>query len=184
MRGAMCLAFFVVSILQLNAQINTQQVMNIGRNALYFEDYLLSIQYFNQVVKAKPYLAEPYFYRAIAKLELEDYKGAEEDCSLAIERNPFIVDAYQVRGIARQTLHNPKGAIADYEVGLRYMPEHKVFLMNKAVCEQELKEYDKSEQTYSTLLRIYSKYENGYLGRAQLHLAKGDTIKAIADIDT
>ena len=184
MRGAMCLAFFVVSILQLNAQINTQQVMNIGRNALYFEDYLLSIQYFNQVVKAKPYLAEPYFYRAIAKLELEDYKGAEEDCSLAIERNPFIVDAYQVRGIARQTLHNPKGAIADYEVGLRYMPEHKVFLMNKAVCEQELKEYDKSEQTYSTLLRIYPKYENGYLGRAQLHLAKGDTIKAIADIDT
>lgn len=184
MRGAMCLAFFVVSILQLNAQINTQQVMNIGRNALYFEDYLLSIQYFNQVVKAKPYLAEPYFYRAIAKLELEDYKGAEEDCSLAIERNPFIVDAYQVRGIARQTLHNPQGAIADYEVGLRYMPEHKVFLMNKAVCEQELKEYDKSEQTYSTLLRIYPKYENGYLGRAQLHLAKGDTIKAIADIDT
>lgn len=184
MRGAMCLAFFVVSILQLNAQINTQQVMNIGRNALYFEDYLLSIQYFNQVVKAKPYLAEPYFYRAIAKLELEDYKGAEEDCSLAIERNPFIVDAYQVRGIARQTLRNPQGAIADYEVGLRYMPEHKVFLMNKAVCEQELKEYDKSEQTYSTLLRIYPKYENGYLGRAQLRLAKGDTIKAIADIDT
>ena len=44
MRGAMCLAFFVVSILQLNAQINTQQVMNIGRNALYFEDYLLSLQ--------------------------------------------------------------------------------------------------------------------------------------------
>lgn len=184
MRGAMCLAFFVVSILQLNAQINTQQVMNIGRNALYFEDYLLSIQYFNQVVKAKPYLAEPYFYRAIAKLELEDYKGAEVDCSLAIERNPFIVDAYQVRGIARQTLRNPQGAIADYEVGLRYMPEHKVFLMNKAVCEQELKEYDKSEQTYSTLLRIYPKYENGYLGRAQLRLAKGDTIKAIADIDT
>lgn len=184
MRGAMCLAFFVVAILQLNAQINTQQVMNIGRNALYFEDYLLSIQYFNQVVKAKPYLAEPYFYRAIAKLELEDYQGAEDDCSLAIERNPFIVDAYQVRGIARQTLRNPKGAIADYEVGLRYMPEHKVFLMNKAVCEQELKEYDKAEQSFSTLLRIYPKYENGYLGRAHLRLAKGDTINAISDIDT
>lgn len=43
------------------AQINTDQVMIIGRNALYFEDYILSIQYFNQVIKAKPYLAEPYF---------------------------------------------------------------------------------------------------------------------------
>ena len=26
------------------AQINTEQVLNIGRNALYFEDYVLSIQ--------------------------------------------------------------------------------------------------------------------------------------------
>lgn len=179
---AACLAF-IASFSHVQAQINTQQVMNIGRNALYFEDYLLSIQYFNQVVKAKPYLAEPYFYRSIAKLELEDYKGAEEDCSLAIERNPFIVDAYQVRGIARQTLHDLRGAIADYEVGLRYMPEHKVFLVNKAVCEQELKEYGKADSTYSTLLRIYPKYENAYLGRAQLRLAQGDTLQAIADVD-
>ena len=27
------------------SQINTDQVMAIGRNALYFEDYILSIQY-------------------------------------------------------------------------------------------------------------------------------------------
>ena len=33
------------------AQINTDRVMNIGRNALYFEDYILSMQYFNQVIK-------------------------------------------------------------------------------------------------------------------------------------
>jgi len=78
--------------------------MNIGRNALYFEDYILSMQYFNQVIKVKPYMAEPYFYRGVAKLSLDDFKGAEEDCTLCIERNPFIVNAYQVRGIARQIL--------------------------------------------------------------------------------
>ena len=60
MRGTMYLAFFVVSFLQLNAQINTQQVMNIGRNALYFEDYLLSIQYFNQLRPSM--LIHPYIY--------------------------------------------------------------------------------------------------------------------------
>lgn len=27
------------------AQINTEQVLNIGRNALYFDDYILAIQY-------------------------------------------------------------------------------------------------------------------------------------------
>lgn len=165
------------------AQINTDQVMNIGRNALYFEDYILSIQYFNQVIKAKPYLADPYFFRAIAKLELEDYKGAEEDCSMAIERNPFIVDAYQVRGIARQTLKDYKGAIADYEEGLKQMPEHQVFLMNKAVSECEIGEYAKADSTYARLLSIYPGYANAYLGRAQLRMEQHDTVSALADID-
>ena len=173
----------IFTVLPSLAQINTERVMSIGRNALYFEDYILSIQYFNQVIKVKPYLAEPYFYRAIAKLELDDYKGAEEDCTLAIERNPFIIDAYQVRGIARQTLGKMEEAVADYNVGLGYLPEHKAFLINKAVCEGALERYDSAEVTYATLLRFHPRYEYGYLGRAQLRLSEGDTLRAIEDID-
>lgn len=84
------------------AQINAEQVLRVGQNSLYFEDYMLSIQYFNQAINAKPYLAQPYFFRAIAKLNLDDFLGAEEDATAAIERNPFIADAYEVRGVARQ----------------------------------------------------------------------------------
>ena len=129
--------------LGLKAQINTEQVMNIGRNALFFEDYILSIQYFNQVIKAKPYMAEPYFYRSVAKIDLEDYKGAETDATLCIERNPFIVDAYQVRGVARQNQRKFKEAITDYDKGLSMRPDNKIFLMNRAICLLEIKEYDK-----------------------------------------
>ena len=57
-----------------SAQINTDRVMAIGRNALYFEDYVLSIQYFNQVINAKPYLSDPYFYRGLAKINLDDFQ--------------------------------------------------------------------------------------------------------------
>ena len=100
------LAIFICVIITLNggkvaAQINTDQVMNIGRNALYFEDYILSIQYFNQVIQQKPYLPEPYFYRSVAKISLDDFAGAEADASRCIEINPFIKDAYRVRAVAR-----------------------------------------------------------------------------------
>ena len=44
------------TVVQVNAQLNTARVMEIGRNALYFEDYVLSIQYFNRVIEAKPFL--------------------------------------------------------------------------------------------------------------------------------
>lgn len=180
-----CLILLLCSITSLLsvAQINTDRVMNIGRNALYFEDYILSMQYFNQVIKVKPYMAEPYFYRAVAKLSLDDFKGAEEDCSLCIERNPFIVNAYQVRGIARQNLGNYQGAIDDYTAGLRYAPEDRTFLNNKAIAEVQLKKYDDAEKSFEKLIALHPNYYNGYMSRSQFYLETGDTIKALADID-
>ena len=107
-------AFLLLPTL-LYAQINTERMMTIARNALYFEDYVLSIQYFNQVINAKPYLFEPYFFRGLAKISLDDYQGAEADCSEALTRNPFVVGAYQVRGLARIRQSNFDGAIDDYK---------------------------------------------------------------------
>ena len=165
------------------AQINAEQVLRVGRNTLYLEDYVLSIQYFNQVIAAKPTLAQPYFYRAIAKISLDDYRGAEKDASTAIKYNPFITNAYEVRGVARQNLGKLKEAIEDYTTALEQLPENKGILFNKAMAEEELKDYDAAEATYATLLGAYPNYDNGYVGRAKLRLAKGDTISAVADLD-
>ena len=175
-------ALSLVSFLA-RAQINTDQVVAIGRNAMYFEDYILSIQYFNQAIAAKPYLAEPYFYRSVAKLQLEDYSGAEADASLAIERNPFIVDAYQVRGIARQNLKDLEGAVADYDKGLEQLPESQPFLLNKAVALTELKRFDDASTTFEHLFRFYPNFDRGYIARAQMNIEHGDTVAALADAD-
>ena len=165
------------------AQINTDQVLRVGQNALYFEDYMLSIQYFNQVIQAKPYLAQPYFFRAIAKLNLEDYSGAQEDASLAIDRNPFITDAYEVRGVARQNLGNLQGAVEDYDKALSMLPDNKGLLFNKALAEEDLKQYDVAQECYTRLLKAHPRFDNGYIGRARLYLAQGDTVSAMADLD-
>lgn len=173
---------FLATMLTAMAQINTEQVMRIGRNSLYFEDYVLSIQYFNQVIKAKPFLAEPYLFRGIAKINLEDFKGAAEDATMAIERNPFIVDAYQVRGVARQNLHDFRGAIDDYTEGLKLMPEEKAFLLNRAVCQDEIKDFDASRESYDKLIKLDPKNDRAYLGLAHLNLSMGDTVAALENI--
>ena len=165
------------------AQINTDQVVNIGRNALYFEDYILAIQYFNQAIKAKPFLAEPYFYRSVAKISLEDYQGAEQDAGMAIERNPFIVDAYQVRGVSRQNMGDYKGAVEDYDAGLKLMPEDKNLLINRAVCESALRNYDEAEQTFDRLLSLDRRNGRAYIGLAQMNLARKDTMLALENLN-
>ena len=165
------------------AQINTDQVVNIGRNALYFEDYVLAIQYFNQAIKAKPFLAEPYFYRSVAKISLEDYIGAEQDAGMAIERNPFIVDAYQVRGVSRQNMGNFKGAVEDYDEGLKLMPEDKNLLLNRAVCHSALKNYDDAQESFDRLLQLDRRNDRAYIGLAQMNLARKDTATALENLN-
>ena len=165
------------------AQINTDQVMRIGQNALYFEDYILSIQYFNQVIKYKPYLAEPYFYRSVAKIELDDYKGAEEDASMCIERKPFITKAYHVRGVARHNQGKYAEAIEDYDVGLQTEPKSKDFLLNKAICQVQLKRYGAADTTFAKLLEVDPKNYKAYLAMAQMDISRGDSAKALEDID-
>lgn len=176
------ISLFVGAFLPAQAQINTDQVLKIGRNALYFEDYLVSIQYFNQVIQAKPYMAQPYLYRAIAKLNLEDYLGAEADASLAIERNPFIPDSWEVRGVARQNLKKDREAIDDYTQLLTLVPENRNILFNKAMALSEIKEFDEAKATLNHLIDVHPGFDNAYLGRARVNVESGDSLAALADI--
>lgn len=113
------------------AQLNTDRLTAIGRNALYFEDYVLSIQYFNQVIRVKPYLVEPYFYRGVAKIQLEDYVGAEKDMDEVIRRNPFIPMAFYARGFARKQLGKWEEAREDFSRALEFSPENPIFMVNR-----------------------------------------------------
>lgn len=165
------------------AQINTDRVMTIARNALYFEDYVLSIQYFNQVINAKPYLYEPYFFRALAKLNLEDFQGAEADCDAAIQRNPFVVGAYQIRGLARIRQSKFDGAIEDYQKALHYDPENITLWHNLTLSHIQKKDYNSAKEDLESLLKVSPRYTRAYLMRGEVSLQQKDTIAALTDFN-
>lgn len=176
---AICLAFPIY----VKAQINAEQVMTIGRNVLSMDDYMLAIQYFNQAIKAKPYLAEPYFLRGLAKMSLDDYKGAEIDCTEALNRNKFKIEAYKLRGFARQHLGLDSLAIEDYNEGLKHNPTDRYFLFYKGVAQTSMKKNDEALETMNQLLRLYPRFEEGYAARASLNLQREDTVAALDDVE-
>lgn len=169
--------------LAAEAQINAEQVITIGRNVLSMDDYMLAIQYFNQAIKAKPYLADPYFLRGLAKMNLDDYKGAEIDCTEALERNKFKTEAYKLRGFARQQLGLDSLAIEDYNEGLKHDPTDRYFLFYKGVAQTSMKNNDEALETLDQLLRLHPRFEEGYAARATLNLQRGDTVAAIEDVE-
>lgn len=157
--------------------------MSVGRTALYFEDYVLSIQYFNQVINAKPYLAEPYFYRAVAKLSLEDYRGAEQDCSNAIERNPFVANSYQVRGLARVYQGRYTDAIGDFRKGLSLEPDNTSMRHNLILCLERDNRKDEALLAADTLVAMFPKYAPGMAIRSDLLWERGDSVGALEWVD-
>jgi tetratricopeptide (TPR) repeat protein len=183
MKKTVAFILLQICILSSVAQINTDRVIAIGRNALYFEDYILSIQYFNQVIRAKPWLAQPYFYRAVAKLNLDDYSGAEEDCTFALQQNPFLVQAYHARGIARQTLGKYDLAIEDYKKGLEFRPKDRPMMTNTAIACIQKKDFEKARQLFDEIIESYPKESNSYMARGALFVETGDTVSAMKDYD-
>ena len=182
-RLACFLLFYLFTFLPLKAQFNTDRLLMIGRSALYYEDYVLSIQYFNQAISAKPYLYEPWYYRAVAKYYLDDYAGSETDCSEAIRRNPYVVGIYELRGLCRIQQQNYGGAIDDYNLALRYDPESLNLWYNRALCRIEQKDYDAALVELDSMSVHWSRNARVYAVKAEAFLLKKDTVQAVAALE-
>ena len=166
------------------AQINTDRVMMMGRNALYYEDYVLSIQRFNMVISAKPYLSEPFFFRGLAKFYLEDFTGAEQDCTESLQRNPYVSNGYQLRGICRVNQKNYEGAIQDYHKVIDMEPKNKVCWHNLVLCHFELQQYTQADSALDRMLRYWPKDAELFTMKAQVSIAQGDTVRGLALVDS
>lgn len=163
----------------VRAQLNTDRITSIGRNALYFEDYVLSIQYFNQVIKLKPYLAEPYQLRAIAKIQLGDYQGALRDCNAAIERNPFQPGTYYTRGYVYRQLGQNEQAEADFSEALVFAPENRTYMLLRADTRSQLGRYDEARTDIDYLLRREPESASLHFERGVICLQQNDTSCAL-----
>lgn len=162
-----------------SAQLNTDRITAIGRNALYFDDYVLSIQYFNQVIKLKPYLSEPYLLRAIAKIQLGDYTGAEMDCNAAINRNPFQPGAYYTRGFIYRQTDQLEKAQQDFNEALIFAPENRTYIAMRADVLAQLEQYDLALQDINHLLHRDPQSAALHYEKGSICIRSNDTIGAL-----
>ncbi len=183
-RAALVAVPLLLLCMPCRAQVDTDNVTYMGRAAIGADDYLTAIRYFNQVIEAKPFLNMPYYYRAYAKFCLDDFSGAEDDCTRAIERNPYIVEVYQLRGLCRIRSEKYAGAIEDYTRAIRELPDDEGIRYNRALCHLQLKQYDEAAADINEVIRRWPLVYRAYSVRAQICLEQKDTVAGLAWIDT
>ncbi len=165
---------------RMSAQYNIDRLITSGEVALHYEDYVLSIQYFNKVLALKPYLWLPWFDRSVAKFHLEDYVGAEHDASKALELNPYIEQIYDLRAISRIRQEKYRDAIADYTRAIGLNSTISSFWLNRAICRMNVKDYDRALSDADTIIARWANTAAAYSLKAEIFLNKKDTVKADA----
>ena len=165
------------------AQLNIEHVMMVGRNALYFEDYVLSIRYFNMVIGVRPRLSEPYFYRALAKYNLDDFKGACDDLTLSIEKNPYVSRSYQLRGLCRVYMEQYDSAELDFKKAIHYEPRNVAVWNNLILCTMQREQWKRADTLLDSLQAFAPRDPDVHLMRMKVSMKRGDTISARRWVD-
>jgi len=179
------LTLFMAVYFSLNifSQINTDRVLIMGRSALSYEDYVLAISYFNKVIRVKPYLADPYYFRAYAKYSLDDFNGAKLDMTEAIDINPFHSEFFRFRGDINNRLGDYKEALADYKKGLEIDPNSIGIYFNRGLVNMTMKRYADGESDFTDVINRDNTQYGAYINRSISRLNQKDTLGAINDME-
>ncbi|MDO4462065.1 MAG: tetratricopeptide repeat protein [Bacteroidia bacterium] len=177
----LCIVLLLCLASPANAQLNTNRLMQVGRNAIYFEDYVLGMQYFNRVINVKPYLPDPYYYRGVAKYYLDDLQGAANDCEIAYGINPFLIGAYNLHGIIMLRQGKSKEALEDFHKGLEVEKDNINLLMNCGIANINLDEYDEAISCCDKVLEFDSRNVPAVLYKGIALVQKGDSTAAMTE---
>lgn len=184
MRTIIATFFILLAASPLFAQWNTRNLLRMGQNALYFDDYVSAIDNFNNIVRVKPYLSEPYFFRGLAKLNLDDNEGALQDFSQAIALNPNYFQAYLYRGVAYSNLHRFEEAMQDFDEVVKLDPAVAYAYAYRGITEAEMGKYKEAEADYSKALMLDKELLIAYLNRAIVREKLDNWEGAMADCNT
>ncbi len=181
MKRALSIILFLVAWSSVTAQINTNHVLLTGRSRLYYGNYTGAIENFNMIINIQPHLPEPYFYRGVAKMNLEDYRGAINDLNKALDIKPFYPEALLYRGIVNYNLGKYQEAMDDYSEALKFDRDNADIYNNRGICKAAIRDFEGAIEDYSKGIELKPKNFNAYLNRSIAYQATEQWDKAIAD---
>lgn len=168
---------------QLFSQLNIDQFIRVGETRIQVGNYVGAIENFNIVIRFKPHLPEPYYFRGVSKHQLEDFRGAIQDYNMAIDIKPYYPDAFMHRGLAYLELNDYPKAILDYNRAIELAPNDAAIYNNRGIAKISMKDIDGAIADYDKALEINPKFTNSLINRSNAKLMKNDIRGAIKDLN-
>ena len=155
-----------------HAQYNREYFFWVGRSCMMNNDYQEAIRTLNTLLRFDEDAFEGYFLRGIAKYNLDDLLGAEQDFTLAIRQNPVFTTAYQYRAITRSRLGNYDDALKDFQEAIDLRPDRPGPYYSRGVTFLLSQQFEKAIADFTTFIRYDNKHQPSF------HYSKSGWTKA------
>ncbi|MDB4273925.1 tetratricopeptide repeat protein [Algibacter sp.] len=170
----------IILLLIISPIFGFAQANKLFRQATRTNNLSEKISLLTQVIELEPRNLDAYFYRAIAKNDLGDYRGAIVDYSKIIVEEPD-ADTYFNRGNSRYSLKDFTGAKEDY--GKAFMLDENFIdaLYSLACVKLDLEEYEKAIKDFTGVIKQVPDNYNTYMLRASAYKALEQFTNALND---
>jgi tetratricopeptide (TPR) repeat protein len=143
--------------------------------------YAYAITDFSILIQADSSLYDGYFFRGIAKYNLNDYIGALQDFNKALIINPVYTQAYHYRAITLSQLNRFDEAMKDYESAIDLRPDNVGIHFSRGITFLMSQKFEKSIEDFNVFLRHEPNSSDAFVNRGTAYLMSKDTARALVD---
>jgi tetratricopeptide (TPR) repeat protein len=171
---------FVFIAIILAAPIAAQTFPGCGER-----DYSCQLNAAMKALEADPKNPENYFNVGLVLQRSGAHKEAVEAYSMYISipgvKPKDLADGYNNRGVSYRRIGQPGPALLDFVNATQLAPANPAFVTNQGNARTDLKQYDAALADYAAAMKLDSRYEPAYVGRAHLYNVTERPDEAIAD---
>ena len=164
-------------------QYNRDYFFWVGRTCMMNNDYQEAIRTLNTLLRYDKDAFEGYFLRGIAKYNLDDLIGAEEDFTTAIRYNPVYTQAFTYRAITRSRLGNYDDALKDFREAIDLRPDLPGAYYSRGVTRLLNQQFKDAISDFNKFLLHEDKVADAWICRGLSYLHLKDTTRAYTDFN-
>ncbi len=163
------------------AQYDKDVFMWRGRQALSDGKYAQAIENFNILTHLDTTSYWGFFFRGIAKYNLGDLRGADNDFSTSVRLNPVFTNGYHYLGITKSRFGEYDEAYRNFERALELRPGQNGVYFSRGVTSFLAQKFQDAVSDFDRYLKKEPKDPAAYLNRGASYLYLKDTLKALGD---
>ena len=168
---------------RVEAQYNRNYIYWMGQQKMVNNNYHEAIEILNVLLRHDAKDFDAYFLRGIAKYNLDDLLGADQDFTRAVELNPVFTGAFYYRAITRSRLGNYDDALGDFRQAIELRPDLPDPYYSRGVTRLLNQQFEAAIADFDLFIRYEKRHVAAYINRGISYLNLKDTTKAYENFE-